>query len=884
MRRCCGGLFSLVLRLLVVAAAIGGLVAPDAVAKSFPPRWPQSPGTHAAGAHLAPRGIASPAYAANLRGGFAIVGNTLLTCPENLLPPPWRPTDAITCSAANNNDKSMRYVNVDPGGNPARFNSSTATLSVPAGASVAKAFLYWGADLARGVTSNTANDGAPGGENPSTNTLWQTVFLKTGTGPYTMIDATQADRHGLEKGIVSWYEQPGNRPGYAYQVRADVTNEIRAAVASTTRHSSRGASLVDATVANVQAGIGNNRHGGWTLVVVWENNASPWRNLTLFDGFDFVQVQGGQQLVVGPLQFSGFKTPSSGNVDAHIATWTYEADRYIVGDYMSLGAPTNSCSDLSYRVHDALNPVDNFFNSSITRGGVRVTSKVPDFENQLGFDIDAPSIPEGTIKNGATGAAVCLGTNGDTYFFGGLAFDTLIRAPNLSIAKTVNTAQPNQGDVVTYTVTVTNPQRPEGQTPTDVATNVVVSDPIPSGLDFVDFVVNPTVPPPGPQVPACGYSAAAISITCKAGLTFPPDASFTYSFRARVSGAAPPLTPILNTACFRANSQDQPTTNFTGCDSANIYVKLPPSPAPLVDLGVTKTVSAETVKPGDNLVWTLDARNFGPDASTNFTVADVLPSSVAFVSLATSPSGLTCTTPPVGSSGEISCTAAPASVPAGSGFTLTIVGQVSAATADGTVLSNLATVAGTEAEPVPDQHQNRDRAFSRVVVPDQPLPPEPPAPLPVPDPDGDVVPAAPVTPAAPPPPPPAGTTIALTKSSAPARVPAGGNVTFTLKVCEHRRRERARRQGVRRPAGIGVARLGTRLQLAGGKLCRSAGTLLHSASKTFEITVRVSPGAPSRIVNTATATASNAKSASGKATIHVEPPVTSAGGTAGVTG
>ena len=50
------------------------------------------------------------------------------------------------------------------------------------------------------------------------------------------------------------------------------------------------------------------------------------------------------------------------------------------------------------------------------------------------------------------------------------------------------------------------------------------------------------------------------------------------------------------------------------------------------------------------------------------------------------------------------------------------------------------------------------------------------------------------------------------------------------------------------------------------------------------MTVRVSPGAPSRIVNTATASASNAKSASAKATIHVEPSATSAGGTAGVTG
>ena len=200
------------------------------------------------------------------------------------------------------------------------------------------------------------------------------------------------------------------------------------------------------------------------------------------------------------------------------------------------------------------------------------------------------------------------------------------------------------------------------------------------------------------------------------------------------------------------------------------------------------------------------------------------------------------------------------------------------------MLSNLATVAGTEAEPVPDQHQNRDRAFSRVVVPDQPLPPEPPAPLPVPDPDGDVVPAAPVTPAAPPPPPPAGTTIALTKSSAPTRVPAGGNVTFTLKVANT---GDASALGVKvcddLPASVSlVSAPGFSSQ--GGKLCRSAGTLLHSASKTFKITVRVSPGAPSRIVNTATATASNAKSASGKATIHVEPPVTSAGGTAGVTG
>src|SRR4249919_1302815 len=183
-----GGLLSLILRLLVVTAAFGALIAPDAVAKSFPPKWPQSPAVHPVGKRLARNDIPAPVFAANLRGGYAIVGNTLLTCPENLSSKRRRAagkSDAASCLNASNNDKNMQYVNVDPGGS--RFDSSTATLSVPTGARVVRAFLYWGADLARGVTSNTAADGAPGGENPSTNTAWRTAFLKTGAGSYTMI-------------------------------------------------------------------------------------------------------------------------------------------------------------------------------------------------------------------------------------------------------------------------------------------------------------------------------------------------------------------------------------------------------------------------------------------------------------------------------------------------------------------------------------------------------------------------------------------------------------------------------------------------------------------------------------------------------------------------
>ena len=111
------------------------------------------------------------------------------------------------CEGRNNNDENMRYVNVD--GAP-RFDSSRATLTLPDGARVVRAYLYWGADLARGVSdSNTVAFGAPGGETPvdpanpaagGTNTLWTTALMRVGGGGYTTVDATAPGRQGSGRG------------------------------------------------------------------------------------------------------------------------------------------------------------------------------------------------------------------------------------------------------------------------------------------------------------------------------------------------------------------------------------------------------------------------------------------------------------------------------------------------------------------------------------------------------------------------------------------------------------------------------------------------------------------------------------------------------------
>lgn len=822
---------------LALVAGVSGDASGGTWAKTFPRHWPNSPRHHTLHSK-APR--ATPSLSMNVRGGLASAGNTLLTCPQNV-GARGRLRASESCLDANNNDRDMVYVNVAPLGH---FDSSTATLSIPAGSRVVKAYLYWGADLARGV-ANGSEAGAPAGETPVTNERWRQVGFRVGSGSFANIDATDLLRDGQWAGVVSWYSQAGNRPGFAYQVRADVTNEIRNGMQLSTRRGRLGAQLTAVTVANVQAGRGFNRHAGWNLIVAWETSTAAWRHVSIFDGFDFVQVQGGEQLVVGPLDFTGFQTPASGDVDAHAITWTYEGDRGIVGDYLALGQLGVSCDKLPHR-SNAANPIDNFFNGSISSGGVSVPGRIPFYVNQLGYDLDTLALPEGAIPNNASGAAACLGTVGDTYFFGGIAFDVLIRAPNVHIAKSADRSQAAPGDVVTYTTTVTNPTRgpddPLYPTPTVPATNLVIADVLPSGLDFVDFVSNPGG--------ACGYFAVLRVIRCAVG-TLGIDETFSYSYHARISGAAQgsEAAPLVNAACYRSNSEDQPDVTFTGCDDATVVVPA----APYVDLGVVKSVSDDVVKPGTNLTWHVTGTNYGPGASTGFVLADELPAGVTFVSATASPT-LTCTTPAVGAGGAVVCTAP--IVSAGSSMTLTIVGNVPSSTANGALLLNVVTVSGNEDEPVPDPHPNRDTAETTVFVPDQPIPPPPP-----PDPDPDGPPQPPQPPPTPPfvPPGLAGTKLKLAKQGSPRKARRGDTITYRLRVtntgeasANNVRVCDAPLPGLRLVSARGFQRVGSRA-------CITIPNLGVRKHVTLALTGRITAMASSFVFNRASAQATNAR-------------------------
>lgn len=96
---------------------------------------------------------------------------------------------------------------------------------------------------------------------------------------------------------------------------------------------------------------------------------------------------------------------------------------------------------------------------------------------------------------------------------------------------------------------------------------------------------------------------------------------------------------------------------------------------------------------GNSITYTIVVRNHG-DAG-DATLTDPLPAGTAFVSL-TSPAGWSCTTPAVGANGTVTCTNPVFAADAIDTFTLVVD---TTGIASGTVVTNTATISGTDVEP-----------------------------------------------------------------------------------------------------------------------------------------------------------------------------------------
>jgi len=200
----------------------------------------------------------------------------------------------------------MTYVDVD--GQAGTFNSASADLTLPTDAFVLWAGLYWAGDTA-------AASGGAAAPNPA---LRNTVSLRApGETAYIPITADNVDPTATR-----------------YSAFADVTDLVRTADVGTY------------TVANVQAGTGEDRYAAWDLIVVYRDPTQPPRNLTVFDGLATIS----RATPSATLSLTGFTTPAFGPVRSTVGLWSSEGDRTSTGDSATLNTTP---------IFDGSNPANN---------------------------------------------------------------------------------------------------------------------------------------------------------------------------------------------------------------------------------------------------------------------------------------------------------------------------------------------------------------------------------------------------------------------------------------------------------------------------------------------------------------------------------------------
>jgi uncharacterized repeat protein (TIGR01451 family) len=515
----------------------------------------------------------SARFATNTQGDIAIAANSIESC-----------LDALTVcanvrnavggsgdSGNNNNSRTMTWIDADQ--DPATFDSSSADLTLPAGARVLFAGLYYGGRLTK----------ATGGSDPPNTAARNTVLFKApGDAGYRSVTATQVDDASTQ-----------------YQGFVNVTGIVAAAGAGTY------------WTANVQLGTGlsDASSGGWSLVVAYGDPAAPSRNLSVFDGLQNVSSSGS---VTIPL--SGFQTPLSGPVTSAVGIVAYEGDLATTGDGAALQGASGAFTALS----NATNPANNLFNSTITNAGALVTSRTPSFQNNLGYDSDLFRTT-GVLGNGQTSTQVRLSTNGDAYQPGVVTLATDLYAPQITATKTVSPTITGLGGLLTYTVSLNN----SGQ---DAAIGSTFTDATPAGTVFVpgSIRVNGAVVTDATGDDTAEFAGGRVvarlgtGATATAGGSLATGASATVSFQVTVATSGLPLgTTVDNTADIAFNAATTGVASTVTTAPATTSVRVP-------DLVIGKTHSP-ALAPGADSTYTIEVGNVGVGPSVGpVTVTDTL--------------------------------------------------------------------------------------------------------------------------------------------------------------------------------------------------------------------------------------------------------------------
>jgi uncharacterized repeat protein (TIGR01451 family) len=510
-------------------------------------------------------------YSDNIKGGTAIFGNTLLQVinKDTINTIKMNDNSANGNSTYGNDNENMKNIDIDgnTGNGSVTINSSSADLIFPAGNNIIKmARLYWGGRIRNADFDLTADSN-------------QIIKIRKDTsGVYSNVTALGIDKIT----IVSGYSQ--------YQAYADITDLVK----------NNGAGTYEVGNAPLSTGAIDNggNNGGWCIVVVYQNDAVNYNSIRLYDGFQ--QVYNNGNPLSTSVTLTGLNVPSGELAagDAKMGVLAWEGDANLKGDYLKINDSLFS---------NATNPADNVWNGTVTDNGVHVTTKNPDYTNQMGLDIDQFDVGTGYgILPNSNSVKLEFGTTSDKYFPGLFTFTIKMKDPTINLDNTVSDANNNHfaevNEVLTYTL------KGQNSGPGN-ANSTVITDTLPSTVTYVPNSIKVVSAPgiatgiqtdiPGDDIAEYIVNGLTKTVQFRIGTgatstnggTLAPNETYEVQFKVTVNdpGVGKHVPPILNIARIKAKSDAN--VDFVDDGTAIINPDTGPDNGPLPVTMVSFTAS-----------------------------------------------------------------------------------------------------------------------------------------------------------------------------------------------------------------------------------------------------------------------------------------------------
>lgn len=395
-------------------------------------------------------------FATTAQGGIEVTGNTLGLSTAAGTNAPGVNGSIGTFIAAGSAGRDGTF----PAGTTSdwRDNGSEADLFIPEGATVRHAELIWGGSFAYGAEDVR--------DDLDTAVAFGPVGSLTSIPP----DPASARTVSLTSGdgfVVRYYVRS-----------ADVTPAVRAGGAG--RYAVRGVpGTQDSSILELNA-------AGWTLVVVYEENGAPSRNMSVFVGADWIDEASTLDVTA-----RGFCAPPTGVVNGNLIVSAIEGDAHFTGDSFRIAGPDGVFSTLS----GPRNPPTNFFGSQINdvfgeldTGGTfgdrnhDATTGTNVSGGRQGWDITAVELSssDGQLDNSQRSATLRATTVGDSFVVTTLAFEIDVNAPEFAVDESVEVTPETvvAGTVVTLEYTLRNLGNADAE-------DVVFFHPLPEDMAYV---------------------------------------------------------------------------------------------------------------------------------------------------------------------------------------------------------------------------------------------------------------------------------------------------------------------------------------------------------------------------------------------------------------